>query len=90
MNMIETIDRILREQLHTQRVEIQDDSSKHAGHAGAASGGHYTVIVTSPDFVGKSALERHRMVYAALGQYMQRGIHALALITHAPGEPGAR
>ena len=86
MNMIETIGHLLRERLHAQHVEISDDSHRHAGHAGAASGGHYTVTVVSPDFAGKSSVERHRMVYAALGDYMQRGIHALALITRAPDE----
>ncbi|MBI1815582.1 MAG: BolA family transcriptional regulator [Deltaproteobacteria bacterium] len=88
MDMMETIDHALRERLHAQQIEIIDDSRKHAGHAGAGSGGHYTVTVISADFAGKSALERHRMVYAALGDLMQRGIHALALTTRAPGEAG--
>jgi BolA protein len=86
MTMAERIDHVLRDRLHALQLEIIDDSRKHAGHAGAASGGHYTVTVVSPDFAGKSALERHRMVYAALGDLMQRGIHALALTTRAPGE----
>jgi BolA protein len=86
MNMIETIDRVLRERLHAQQVEIRDDGGQHVGHAGAARGGHYTVTVVSPDFAGKSPVERHRMVYAVLGEYMERGIHALALITRAPNE----
>ena len=49
-------------------LDIQDDSAKHAGHAGArAGGGHVNVRIVAAAFAGKSAIERHRMVYAALG-----------------------
>jgi BolA family transcriptional regulator, general stress-responsive regulator len=73
--------------LEPQSVELTDDSAHHAGHPGAqAGGGHYQLTVVSPHFAGKSRLERHRMVYAALGALMQREIHALALRTLTPGE----
>lgn len=70
------------------RLEIVDDSDRHAGHAGAREhgGGHFTVTIVSAAFGGKGLLERHRMVYAALGEVMQGEIHALSLRTLAPDE----
>ena len=68
-------------------LEIEDDSARHAGHAGAASGGgHYNLRLTSGRFEGKSRVERHRLVYDALADLMQREIHALAMVLLAPGE----
>jgi BolA protein len=68
-------------------IAIDDDSAKHAGHPGAAAGGgHYTVRMTSPVFEGKTRVARHRLVYDALADLMQREIHALALVLLAPGE----
>jgi BolA protein len=72
-------------------LEIEDDSARHAGHAGAASGGgHYNLRMTSPSFEGKSRLERHRLVYDALADLMQREIHALAMVLQAPSETERR
>jgi BolA protein len=73
------------------RVELVDESAKHAGHAGAAPGGntHWNLTIVSAAFTGKPTVARHRMVYQALGELMQNPIHALALRAHAPGEPGA-
>lgn len=70
-----------------QRLEIQDDSHLHRGHAGAAGGaGHYTVEIVSSVFAGLPPLARHRKVYAALAGFMPAEIHALSLKTRAPGE----
>lgn len=79
------------EALAPLRLELADESAQHAGHAGAAPGGntHWRLAITSGAFAGKSTVARHRMVYAALGDLMQRPIHALALTTRAPGEAGA-
>jgi BolA family transcriptional regulator, general stress-responsive regulator len=83
---VQTIEHLLAG-LEPESIELIDDSARHAGHAGArAGGGHYELTVVSPRFEGKSRLERHRMVYAALGPLMQREIHALALRTYTPGE----
>jgi len=60
-------------------LDIRDDSAKHAGHAGAREGGHFHVTITSPAFAGVSAVERHRMVYAAAAELMGRDIHALSI-----------
>ena len=80
----------IRERLATLApvaISIEDDSAKHAGHpGGAAGGGHYTVRMTSASFEGKTRVARHRLVYDALADLMQREIHALALVLLAPGE----
>ena len=68
-------------------LEIEDDSAKHAGHAGARSGGgHFNVQIVSAEFSGKSPVERHRMVYSALGDAMHHDIHALSIQARTPDE----
>lgn len=74
--------------LDPQSLTLRDDSAAHAGHAGAADGGHYTLTLVSDRFVGMSRVARHRAVYAALGPLMKQGIHALALTTLTPAEAG--
>jgi len=74
-------------ELHPDSLEVRDDSAAHAGHAGARSGGgHYSIVIVSPDFAGHPPQRRHRMVYAALGAMMQQEIHALAIQAYAPDE----
>lgn len=61
-------------------LEVIDESHKHAGHPGARDGrGHFRVKIISPRFAGRKPIERHRMVYAALGSLMQTDIHALSV-----------
>nr|WP_275584628.1 BolA family protein [Stenotrophomonas sp. NLF4-10] len=72
-----------------QRLEVEDDSHRHAGHAGARDGrGHFNVSIVSEAFAGKAPLARHRAVYAALGEMMQTDIHALAIKAQTPAEAG--
>ena len=67
-------------QLNPVSCEIFDDSADHAGHAGAASGaGHFRVNIASENFNGIKRIERHRLVYDALGDLMQTDIHALVI-----------
>ncbi len=69
------------------RLEIVDESHKHAGHAGAQSGGGYFMLtIVSNAFDGKRLLQRHRMVYDALGSAMQTDIHALTIKALTPEE----
>jgi BolA protein len=68
--------------LSPTRLEIRDDSAKHAGHAGAREGAHFHVLIVSPVFAGVPARERHRMVYAAAAELMGRDIHALSIDAH--------
>ncbi|HUL92260.1 MAG TPA: BolA family protein [Burkholderiales bacterium] len=73
--------------LDPQSVELLDESGRHVGHAGAAAGGsHFRLVIVSPRFAGLDQLERHRMVYTALGPLMHREIHALAIQAMAPDE----
>ena len=80
------IETALRAALNPAELAVLDDSAAHAGHAGAQSGGHYTVRIVSASFAGQTRIARHRLVYDALASLMTRGIHALALDARAPGE----
>lgn len=84
------IELTLRERLSTLkplRLELIDDSAKHAGHAGAMSGGgHYRLLIISAEFSGKSTQARHRLVYDALDELMRSKIHALSIQSLAPDE----
>lgn len=86
MDRIERMERRLAV-LNPVKLEIVDDSHRHAGHAGARSGGgHYLLQIISADFSGKSKMARHRMIYSALAEMMERDIHALTIDAKTPGE----
>jgi BolA protein len=73
--------------LAPESLEIIDDSASHAGHAGARSGGgHYEVIIVSQAFAGLGLLQRHRLIYDALGDAMGSAIHALSIKAYTPQE----
>jgi BolA family transcriptional regulator, general stress-responsive regulator len=77
----------LRAGLDPSHLVVEDESAKHAGHAGAASGGsHFRALIVSAAFRGKTQVERQRAVYALLGDAMRTTIHALALRTLTPEE----
>lgn len=79
-------ERLTRE-LQPVALEIIDESAKHAGHAGAASGGgHFIVNIVAEVFRGNNPLQRHRLVYAAVGDMMQQEIHALSINARTPEE----
>ena len=68
-------------------LEIIDESTRHAGHAGAASGGgHFIVQIVSQAFQGKNLIQRHRLVYAAVDDLMHTEIHALSIEARTPEE----
>jgi BolA family transcriptional regulator, general stress-responsive regulator len=70
----------LTEALNPKLLEIVDNSAAHAGHAGAKSGGgHYHVTIVADAFEGKSLVQRHQLVYKALGDLMKQQIHALGI-----------
>ena len=76
--------------LSPSAIQIIDDSAKHAGHAGAKSGGgHYQLDIISTEFTGKPTLARHRMIYDALGEMIQQQIHALSIKAQTPEESNA-
>ena len=73
--------------LDPMRVDIRDDSARHAAHAAThKGGGHFSMTIVSRHFAGKRMMERHRMVYDALGALMQRDIHALSIEAKTPEE----
>ena len=70
------------------QLEVINDSAKHRGHMGDDGSGesHFTVVIESAAFVGKSRVERQRMVNRALGDLMEQRVHAMAIRATAPGE----
>lgn len=80
---------VIRERLaalRPSRLDIHDESAQHAGHAGSRpeGGTHWQVRIVSEAFRGKTPVARHRMVYEALGDLMDRDIHALRIEAFAP------
>ena len=87
MDRLTEIENRLRTAFVPQQLDIRDDSRLHAGHAGAKSGGgHFAVTIISPRFQDKSAVQRHQMVYQALGELMTKDIHALSISALTPEE----
>jgi BolA protein len=84
----ETIQLKLTDAFQPSRLEIEDDSARHAGHAGAGSGGesHFNVLIEAKAFAGQAKVARQRMVYRALAQELAGPIHALSVRALAPGE----
>jgi BolA protein len=81
----------LRGAFGPEHLEIEDESHRHRGHAGAADGrGHFRVRIVSPAFAGRSRVERHRMLYDALREELVTDIHALAIEAWTPEEFAAR
>ena len=83
------IEEKLAEALRPESLRVVDESHLHAGHAGSRPGGesHFRVYVVSLAFEGKSRVERHRLVNAALADELAGPVHALAVHPSAPGEP---
>lgn len=81
--MVEEIRRRLAAALQPVELEVLDEGHKHAGHANQGKG-HFHVRIVSQAFAGAAPLKRHRQVYAALGELMDNGIHALSIDAKAP------
>jgi BolA protein len=82
------ITQTLQERLQPTELTVTDESEKHHGHAGWREGGetHFHVYIVSEAFSGKSRVERHRLVNAALKDAFDRGLHALAIQAKTPEE----
>lgn len=78
--------RLLEAEFAPQRLEVINDSARHHGHAGDDGSGesHFTLVIESAAFSGKSRLERQRMVNRALGDIPGERVHALAIRAFAP------
>jgi BolA family transcriptional regulator, general stress-responsive regulator len=88
MAMQDVIASKLRTSFAPQSVRVEDESHLHQGHAGHRPGGesHFRLYIVAEAFRGKSRLERHRMINAALKSELDGGVHALAIHAAAPGE----
>ncbi|MDB5847773.1 MAG: BolA family transcriptional regulator [Rhodoferax sp.] len=76
------IEERLRDKLVPTQLEVLDESAAHAGHAGASGTGfgtHFRVRIASPLFEGRPRVARHRLVYDALQDFMDQGLHAIAI-----------
>ncbi len=86
-NRVATIERLLHSALSPGELQVKDQSHLHVGHAGAREGkGHFEVTIVSDQFSGLNRIRRHRMVYDALGAYMDSDIHALKINAYSPSE----
>lgn len=88
MGTADIITEKLRKAFTPDSLRVEDESHRHAGHAGHRPGGetHFRLYIVSAAFGGKSRLERHRMINATLAAELAGGVHALAIHAQAPGE----
>ena len=88
MQIADRMRRKIEEALAPARLEIVDDSHRHAGHAGHDGRGesHFRVVIVSDAFAGKSRVARQRLVYDLLSAELQDRVHALSLTTQTPDE----
>ncbi len=88
MKMLDIIKNKLLAALPDAHIDIEDQSARHAGHAGAPAGGesHFALQIISAAFIGQSRLERQRLIHQVLAEEMRHKIHALSLRLHAPDE----
>ena len=88
MSVAASIERKLSEALKPIRLEIEDESARHHGHAGYQEGGetHFRVTVVSPAFAGHNRVARQRLVYKLLAEELAGRVHALALTALTPDE----
>lgn len=83
----DTIERMLCSALSPVEIQVKDQSHLHAGHAGAKEGkGHFEVTIVSDQFDSLNRIARHRLVYEALGGFMDSDIHALSINAFSPSE----
>jgi BolA family transcriptional regulator, general stress-responsive regulator len=78
----------LNHALSPSAIELIDDSEKHRGHGGYNPSGesHFTLVIESPAFAGRTRVERQRMVHSALGDLLHERVHALSIKARAPGD----
>jgi BolA protein len=84
----ESIRQKLTDAFQPTRLEVEDDSARHHGHAGAREGGesHFNLVIESAAFAGALKVARQRMVYRALAEELAGPVHALSVRALAPGE----
>ncbi|HUC71247.1 MAG TPA: BolA family protein [Stellaceae bacterium] len=90
MSVADTIGRKLTESLAPVRLDVVDESHRHAGHAGARPEGetHFAVTIVSAAFAGQNRVARQRLIYQTLSEELATRVHALSLTTLTPEEDG--
>jgi BolA protein len=83
---LEKIRQVLTARLEPVELQIRDDSAQHAGHPGARAGGHFSVMVVSDRFTGRTRMQRHQLVYEAVSELLRTDIHALSIQARTPQE----
>ncbi len=84
---VAAIEDALKAALEPTALLVKDQSHLHAGHAGAEDGrGHFEVTIISSQFDGQSRIQRHRLVFEAVGELMTTDIHALSINAYTPDE----
>ena len=80
--MTQQMTQCLQDKLNPSQLQVLDESAAHAGHSGSNGtdfGTHFRVRIASPFFTGKSRVAQHRLVYDALQEFIDQGVHALAI-----------
>lgn len=91
MKIEETLTQLLISELAPTKLEVENESAKHAGHAGAVEAGggsetHFRILVVSDAFAGQNRVARHRAVNMLAKPLFDEGLHAMALQTYTPEE----
>ena len=86
MNIEDTILTYLNKLIDVQYIDIKDSTGKHVHHDNFDCGHHISAIIFSDDFVSKTLLERHQMVYNALDKMIKKEIHAFSMKTYTQDE----
>lgn len=88
MSVADTMRDKLTRRFAPVRLEIVDESHRHAGHAGARPEGetHFSLTIVAPAFAGLNRVARQRLVYEALAEELATGVHALSVMTRTPAE----
>ena len=84
--MIDIIKKKIKSKINIIEIEIIDESAGHAHHSGNSGGGNYKALIISNEFDGKSLIERHQLIYSALGNLMTNEIHAFSMKTMTESE----
>ena len=84
--MIDVIKNKIKNYIDIIEIEIIDESENHANHSSNSGGGHYRALIISNDFENKTLVERHQMIYKALGKLMTNEIHAFSMKTMTENE----
>ncbi len=91
MTRLQTIEAAIREAIDVTSLQIKDQSHLHAGHAGAQAGmGHFALQIVSEQFDGLNRIQRHQLIYKAMGDLMTTDVHALSIRAETQHEADAR